>query len=345
MLFSVEYDTGDAIGFYLVPDTGGTAPSVRILNDGVELMVLPANQQRPEIVESGRHSTGMCGFVIDESVVPGIATLEAIDISETESGLLIYRRPRESFLQEKIFRLETHLLPLWRIDDAVRDRFQYWYRGIDRRGFETANQVFCIVDMASAYISGRLFLKTVEQFLTGFKSVVLFRDPYEELAERLIILKNATEKTKELLGPRDAMTLEPVIEQLSDIEQLDEESCRRFFRRAPGDVIGPLSNPFVRQLTCSGPDEFPKKTVLAQSLAMLASFEVVSLRSDALHFSEALAEMIGLDKAAIPVMNEYGRVSELARRLKAIPEVEGVLEYDIAIYEQTKHAFGSIDAT
>ncbi len=344
MLFSVDYDVGGSIGFYLVPDTGGTVPSVRIAHDGVEIMVLPANQNRPELVDSGRHSTGMCGFIIDDSVIPGVAGLPHLDINEAETGLEIYRRPRGTFLNDKVFRLETHLLPLWRIDDALKDRFQYWYRGIDRRGIETSMQVFCIVDLKSAYISGRLFIKSIELYLTqGFKSVVIFRDPYEELAERLIILKNVTDKTRELLGPRDMLTFEPVIESLGEFEKLEEDALRRFVRRAPNEVLTPLSNPLTRQLSCGTPDETPKKTSVAQSLSALAAFDVVCLRSDAKHFSEALGEMLGLPgETPIPVMNEYARVTELAQKLRTISEVEGLLELDLNIFTQTQHAFGSV---
>ena len=345
MLFSVDYDVGGAIGFYLVPDTGGTNPSIRISNDGIEIKVLSANQHRPDLM-GVRHTTGMCGFSLDETVLPGITTMASLDIEEANTGLLIYRRPRPQFRNEKIFRLETHLLPLWRIDDAVRDSFQYWYRGVDRRGYETSTQVFCVSNLDSAYISGRLFIKSVEVYLgSGFKTVVLFRDPYEELAERLIITKHVTPKTKELLGPRDAMTFEPVMDYLEEVAELEEEPLRRFFKRAPAEVLAPLSNPFVKQLSCSAPDERPRKTAIAQSLLALSSFEVVSIRSDAAHFSDALCEITGLPPGTIPVMNEFGRVRELAAKLRAIPEVEGVVDYDLNIFEQTKHAFGSIETT
>ena len=104
----------------------------------------------------------------------------------------------------------------------------------------------------------------------------------------------------------------------------------------------PLTNPFVRQLTCGGPDDMPRKTAIAQALLLLSSFEIVSLRSDAAHFSEALGEMLGLGPGAIPVMNEYGRVIDLARILRTINEVEGLIDYDLNIFEQTRSAFGSI---
>ena len=161
MLFSIDYDLGASLSLYLVPDSGGTVPSVRVLDDGTEIKVMAANELRPELVGSGRHSTGMCGFYFDENVLPGITSMPGLEVVEAETSLQVYRRPRSDFVSEKVFRLETHLLPLWRIDDAVKSRFQYWYRGIDRRGYETSQQVFCIAELKSCFISGRLFIKTV----------------------------------------------------------------------------------------------------------------------------------------------------------------------------------------
>ena len=158
-------------------------------------------------------------------------------------------------------------------------------------------------------------------------------------------MKHVTPKTRELLGPRDTMTFEPVMDFLEEVPELEEEPLRRFFRKAPPEVLAPLSNPFVKQLSCTSPDERPKKTAIAQSLLALSSFEVVSLRSDAAHFSGALGEMIGMQDGTIPVMSEFGRVRELATKLRTLPEVEGVIDYDLNIFEQTKHAFGSIETT
>ena len=344
MLFSIDYDQGAEISLYLVPDTGGSAPSLRVLSDNVELKIMSSNEERPELVGAGRHATGMCGFVLNEQTLPGITGLRSLDLVDVDTGISVYRRPRPEHIRQKIFRLETHLLPLWRIDDALKDNFQYWYRGIDRRGYETSQQVFCIADLESAYISGRLFIKSVEYYLnTGFKSVAMFRDPHEELAERLIILKNVTAKTKELLGPRDAMTFEPVMDYLAEeVPELEEEPLRRMFKRGPQEVLAPLNNPLVRQLSCTTPGEMPRKTAIGESLLALSAFEIVSLRSDAAHFSEALGEVLGLPEGLIPVMSEFSRVSELAQKLKAIHEVEAVLDYDMNIFEQTTHAFGSI---
>lgn len=344
MLFSLDHDVGSSIEAYLVPDSGGTVPSVRIKSNGVELLKMEANNPLPDLVDAGRHTTGMCGFLIDDSIIPDLASFESLEISEAESGLIIYRRPQPSFIPDmKVFRLETHLLPLWRIDDALNDRFQYWYKGIDRRGYETSTQVFCIEECNSSFISGRLFMKNIEYYLNlGFKSVVIFRDPYEELAERLIILKNMSPKTVELLGPRDALTFEPVMAHLAELEQFDEESCKRFFKRAPDTVLAPLANPFIRQLTASTPDEMPKKTSIAPALATLSGFEIIGLRSEPEDFTYALTDMLGIEPETVPVIREYARVTELGQRLRAIRDVEALLEQDLDVYSHTTEAFRSV---
>ncbi len=344
MLFGIENDGGSSVVCYLVPDTGGTVPTVQINSNGVELARMQANEARPAVVAAGRHATGMCGFLIDERIVPGIADLTDLEIVDATSGVMVYRRANAAFLTDtRIFRLETHLLPLWRLDDALKSRFQLWFKGIDRQGRETSEQVFCVNGGQSSFISGRLLIKSVEFYLTkGFRSVVIFRDPYDELAERLIVLKNITERTMEILGARDALTFEPVIQYLADIEQFDPASVKRLFRKAPEEVLNPLASPFVRQLTATTPSERVSKSSIAPALQVLSDFEIIGLRSAAAEFSHAIADMVGLGPDDVPVMAEYSRVRDLGDMLRGNHDVEAILELDLEIFHQTSQAFGAL---
>ena len=344
MLFSVENDNGASIRAYVIPDAAGLSPTVRILSAGAELAVVTATDVRPEILASGRHATGQCGFMIDDAVVPDLATYGDLEIVEAVSGLLIYRRKAPAFINAKVFRLETHLLPLWRFDDSLKERFQFWYKGVDRHGSETAMQVFCIHNLESAYISGRLLFNQVQVYLShGYRSIAMFRDPFDELAERLIVLKNVGLQATELLGARDAMTYEPVIEALSEIETFDRASCKRFFKRAGQQVFAVLNNPFVRQLTSNSLDEVPTKACISTALHVLAGFEVLGLRSDASGFSQAVAETLELPSSSAPVMTEFARVTELGKVLRDIKDAELILEHDLELYDHTSRAFGSLE--
>ena len=343
MLFSVEYDTGSSIKAYLIPDSGGLASVVTIRGRGADLLTLSATDERPEIVASGRHASGMCGFTITETHIPDLAGYLDLEIVEASSGVMIYRRAMPSFIEAKVFRLETHLLPLWRVDDALKARFQFWYKGVDRHGRETATQAFCVHKANSAYISGRLFFANIQFYLSqGFKTVTMFREPFDELAERLIVLKNVGEQAAELLGPRDALTYETVIQALAEVDTFDYQSCRRFFKRADETMFAALNNPLVRQLTSNSFEEIPTKACISTALQILSDFQVLSLRSDAGHFSEGLAEMLDLGGESIPTMKEFKRVSELGAVLREIKDAELMLEYDLELYDHTSRAFGTL---
>lgn len=342
MLFSVEEDQGSTIRLYVVPDSAGTAASVHVKANGVELATVTANEQRPAIVAAGRH-TGLCGFNIGADIIPDLASHADLEILDAATGLIVYRRRRaDMFTDVTMFRLETHLLPLWRIDDALQSRFQYWYKGIDRQGLETSTQTFNNKSK-SLFISGRLLVKNFEYYLTqDIKAIAMFRDPYDELAERLIILKNVGAQAQELLGPRDTISFAPVIAELEEIQRFDEASVKRFFKRASPEVFGILANPVVRQMTASTMDELPTSTSVATALGSLAAFEIVGLRSEATDFSHGLCQLLGLDEASVPVMTEYSRVTELGARLREIRDVELLLERDLELYSHVANAFASL---
>ena len=346
MLFNLQEDHGSRITVYVVPDSGGSIPSVRVSSGGAELLVLPANQTIEALVQAGRHSTGLCGFNIDDALVPDLAGYADLSITEADSDILVYRRPVPTAIPDlNLFRLETHLLPLWRVDDALKARFQYWYKSIDRFGRETSTQVFCLNAGTSSYVSGRLLYKNYEFYLSkGIKTVALLRDPYDELAERLILLKNIGARAEEVLGARDAITLAPVIEGLADYDLDHEAFPKRFFRRAPDEVLVPLANPLVRQLTAATPDEMPNHASVAAALDVLSSFELIGLRSNAAEFGSGLAEILGVPEGEVPPVSEYGRVTQLGARLRGNATVESVLEKDLEMFHFLTHAFSSAGA-
>lgn len=344
MLFNVDSDEGRRLTGYVVPDGGGTTASVAVRAGGKEILRLEAGNTLQALVDAGRHSTGRCGFVLDETLLPDLASYHDLEIVEPNLDMLVYRRRPPGAMDAKIFRLETHLLPLWRIDEAVKSRFQFWYKGIDRFGRETANQVFS-VNSESRYASGRLLYRNYEFYLAkGVSTIGILRDPYCELAERLILLKNIGSRAQEILGDRDAMIYAPVVEALSEWNEFDENFCKRFFRRAPPDVATILSNPLVRQLTGSTPDEMPNQAAIATALDFLASFELLGLRSDASGFAAGFAEMLDVDAATLPPINEYPRITDLGARLRQNHDIEAILEKDLEVFHSLTSALEAANA-
>src|SRR5271155_1338029 len=249
MLFNIEADDGKSIRGYLVPDTFSGSPSVRITDGQRDLLILPCREERSSLVIAGRHDTGRCGFTIDTTVIADLPQQGALEIYDVETNILIYRqRPPSQVLQKRILRLETHLFPLWRLDDTLEQHFQYFYKGIERYGRETATQVLLLSNSSSLYLSGRLIFKTYENNLDEkFNCIALLRDPYTELAERLLTLKYVRGVGKEILGERDLMAFGPAIAFAETIEN-DEQVVHRAFSTMPRAAIANLSNPLTRQL-------------------------------------------------------------------------------------------------
>jgi hypothetical protein len=117
---------------------------------------------------------------------------------------------------------------------------------------------------------------------------------------------------------------------------------KRFFKRAPQEILDPLASPFVRQLTAATPNERVSKAAIAPALQVLSDFEIIGLRSRAAEFSHALADMVGVSPDIIPVMPEYGKVRELGDMLRGNHDVEAILEQDLEIFHHTSMAFGAL---
>src|ERR1700677_4869144 len=134
MYFNLESDTGDKIVGYVVPDSFSGVPNIRVRSHGEELLVFAANEIRAGLVAAGRHETGLCGVRIDVDMLPALSELRNLELTDADSGLLIYRRPSVDIVHKKVLRLETHLLPLWRLDNAPETQIQYFARSEEKFG-------------------------------------------------------------------------------------------------------------------------------------------------------------------------------------------------------------------
>lgn len=340
MLFNVEADYGEKIVGYLVPDDFSITPSVRVESKGEVLAIIPCNEDRPALVSAGRHATGRCGFRLDHHLIGNLAELADLELYEDAENLLIYRRRRpENATHERIFRLETHLFPLWRLDDQIEGRFQYFNKGIDRHGKETTTQVFLLNNVPSFYVSGRLPYKAYENYLAEkFRCIAVMQDPYEELAERLLTLKHVRKFGDELLGARDMIAYASAIEFAEGIEN-EPKALARAFAAMPRAAIANFANPLARQLTSVSMDDPPPRGAIATALDILSTFSIVGLRERPDLIVEELSALVDIEINPTPLLRRARGVRDLTEMLRRLPEVEMLIEQDLQIYEAVKSAF------
>ncbi len=344
MLFNLESDSGSRITGYLVPDAFSAVPTLRVVVGDRDVLTFEANEVREALVGAGRHETGKCGFSIDTEMLPELKKLGDLELYDAETGILVYRRPKPQFVKKKILRLETHLFPLWHLDETLKPHFQYFAKGIENFGNETATQLFLLNQVGSVFLSGRILYKNYAYYIeNGFSTLFLMQDPYAELAERLLVLSKIWRFGGEHFGLRDAMGMAAALtyaeELLSDDDVTqDAKSLRRMLRRMSTEVASVLSNPVVRELTVSTPGEMPGRNSVAAALDLLSSAAVVGLRSESDLFLSAVSEFLGLPGTQLPPLPQFGKVPPFASLLKETGQVDGMLEKDLELYDHVLNA-------
>src|SRR5579863_2940972 len=316
MIFNIHQDSGDRVSGTVIPDSFSAVCRIRVLSRKRELKVFPTDEFNPGARELGLHETGMVDFSINEKSLPGLSKFDDLELREAESGLLLYRRFRPGMIRGKFLRLEMQLSPLSRLDDALKDRFQQFYDGIEGLGRAGTTQIFNLTQ-PSIYASGRIFIKNFMFCVNhGFKVMTLIRDPYEELADRLIFLGGQGERSEDVLEERERLTLRPAIEFVRGLSLDDERATWRALRRMPMEVALTLSNPAVRQLTAHTPDEQTRESAVAGALDTLSQFDLVGLGSEPGEFRRAFSELIGeeLDEALLAPSDR--RVASLANAIR-----------------------------
>ncbi len=341
MLFNVDQDLGNRISGYLATDSFSESGRIRVRSGGHEIAVVEAAETLTSLVVAGRHETGRCGFTLDETVIPGLRQIEALEILESETGLLIYRRaPRDWYIQQKLLRLETHMIPLRRLDRAVAPRFCYAYREAERAGLESSTQMFHLTHASSLYISGRLMYRTFEVLIDrGFGVACLIHDPFEELAERLLLLRQAARRGRGRLDMRDGLTFEAAIDFAATLPLDNDKLLRKAFGQLAEEAALPLMNPLTRQLTAQNIQDMPRSSSLATALTLLSNFKLVGLRSESEQFALALSALLGSDTDIVPIVPHCNAAIKLADRLRQLTIVQDLLGFDAELYERLAEAY------
>lgn len=334
MLFMVAQDSGSSLIGYLVPDSVTESGQYAIVSGGEEIHRGETDLIHADLVAVGRHQTGRCGFQVTESQIPGLSKIAELDVIDLVSGQIIYRRRRpETLIRKRIFRLETHLLPLAGLDRSLEPSFQLWFPHVDRAGAETIGQTFQMT-AASIFVSGRVGYQSIELFLekSGYESVILMHDPFEELAERLLFLRLVAQRPAGILGERDDVSFAETLAFAREVDLGSEKSLRRAFRSLDPTVAIRLSNPLVRLLGLYDTGDAPTGTAVGKAVTALSTFKLVGVRRRPDLFAEGLADLLSSCDREITVAPPIPAAIELAERLRACREVEDLLDYDLALY-------------
>jgi hypothetical protein len=170
---------------------------------------------------------------------------------------------------------------------------------------------------------------------------IIVHDPYEEMAERLLIFKRLGADALEMLNDRDSMMFAPIVAVVGELASFDERELRRVMGKTDPRALMLLSDPLTRQIVCADPNEPARRGAVSKTLRTLSEFDLVGIRRRGRMFSEALSELLGIPTLEI-AMQPSVEIGEIARNLRAVSWIEGLIENDLEVYQSVAAAFKAV---
>ena len=336
MRFFIDYDNGDVIHGWIVPDNPLAVSRVVVSVEGQRVAEISATITEPAFQRSGWHSTGQCVFVLRESEVPGLASIPVLELYDADTNVLVYRRvPREGLIDRRVLLIHTGIHPEVGLQNALFPYFQQSHFGIHKLSDEIVTSVLGNETPTSRLIAGALVVPRYEQYFPPERmlSAILVHDPHVEMATRMLWLKARSKVVVEDDAGWRVDRYAEAAQFVDDYDYTDQKSLKRFFRMLPEQAYHLLYNPLSRQLGTRLPDDrlHPGNSIVA--IEILARLGVVGHRTYFDAFASTLFDQIGLEggvplPAPVPISDE---ALALAERLRAVKAVADMLVFDIAM--------------
>jgi hypothetical protein len=336
MLFNMDADSGNQVFGWVMPNHPAAIPSVIVHLDDTSHVVVEASLCHPGLRDHG-HNTGLCGFALDESNCRGLGASSRLEIHEAETNLLLYRRrPDEGLVNKKFFRLEPQLFRSVAIDTALDRHFQMAYSALELQAEETIRAIICIGFSKSIYISGRIFWRFWEPVLRdrGYMVGILLRDPFHELAERLLVLKLASSPE----GARIAAAVGPEVQaaaaHLRKIDLKDISAIEAAIESHSRELRSIIYNPLSYLLTARNAFDPPPRPTTAIALESLADMDAVGLREEAEPFFEQLSAVLEVSGSfSAETASTSSTIVQWADALRERPAMRRLIDMDLVVYQ------------
>jgi hypothetical protein len=344
MLFHIDADDGARILGWVVPDNPGTTPSVVIVIPDREEIRVAATLDRGDVVELGfHHATGMIGFVIDETIVPDLAEIQEIEILEGEGRIPIYRRYQISrHLEKKLCYFDLSIMPQRRILQRLSGHFALTYNYAQRYPLETMMMIVNNFSANSVLITGRPnFIRQYGLLKNaGYIIAAVLRDPYEELAERLIFINLlATSKAAHLL-PQFVSDIPALVDFARDISFGDPKALVAKFRASTREQRDAMMSPMTRVFGC-GLAELPEHRHVSVALDNLGTVDAVGVRARFADFRSVLSNVLGADVLGHDDLEMFDKVREARDLLSKVGMASDLLENDLNLYSYASEAINT----
>lgn len=340
MQFHIDIDAGNAIHGWFVPDNPSYSGRLLVKIDDEHEYEVEASYLRPDIKDGGIHPTGHVGFAVDENIAPGLKEAKTVSLVDAESRVLIYRRfSEEDHLKKKVAFFNHSIFPSAEMLNRLNAKFAMSYTFVERYPLETMAYVVRTPFSNSVLVAGRPCFNRYSTWMreSGFSIVALLKDPFEDLAERLLLLTHLTRSENSTLLATFGTGLLPLISFVKRLDFENEKQMLSIFRGASPAEKQALRNPLTRMLGCD-PDEEAERRHVSVALDNLASMDVVGTRKHYQEFRAGLAALLEADVLGEVPAPTFSAIEALSRRLSQMSIVTDFLEHDLALYSFAEEA-------
>ncbi|GJE07152.1 hypothetical protein AOPFMNJM_2476 [Methylobacterium jeotgali] len=334
MKFCVDFDTGDMIRCWVVPDNPIAISRIVIKIDGRRNVPLEASLTEDAFRAMGWHSTGQCAFHITEAHVPGLPQLSHLEIYEADTNVLLYRRkPAAECVQRRLLLINTSVNPETALQGMLFRHFQQSSFGIGAMSEEILKSTLEGRALSSCFLSGALSIPRYEHLFPPdlMLSTALIHDPHVEMATRLCWLRDRAEAAADPGRRWRLGRLAEAAAFTTEYDLADVKSLKRLFRMLPEPAYHFLYNPLTRQFGTRLPDDrvHPGNSIVA--IEILARVGIVGHRSYFEAFATTLLDELGIQDTVPKPDPIPAEVLALADRLRGVKAVADMLVFDIAM--------------
>jgi hypothetical protein len=339
MYFAIDGDYTHTISGWLVLDNPSVIPEITVRIPGREQITFKANVLRPDLKDHGLHSTGLAGFQIDGALIEDISEIPQITLFETDSNLPIFRRNTYgAAIDKKILLMEIGTLPQIKLLKLAMQMFDLSYPAIERFPLETTTSIIGS-HSPSVFISGRPNWQRHGSSLRekGFVTTALLRDPFNELAERLLTLAQMKRWSGNSAANPFMKHHAILLGIIDQIDFKDEKSLLSAFRGLTPEQYNLLRSPMTAAFGCLPEEEVQRRNV-SMALDNLAYFDLVGTHENIAEFSVLADGLLDASLFSQQTAEIMPGVSELSSILSGIGMIADILDEDIALYSFASEA-------
>lgn len=303
------------------------------------------NQMRTDVLASGAHENGLCGFVIAPQVMHAAFLSPGSALCESATRLVLYRHIRgRPFLNGRVFALTFAGGAPNPAFAELGSRLRLHYPNAERMDAATRHALFALRSHGSILVSGALGGDELERALDApdYIRLVCLPDPRRLLAARLDLLReNALDQERS----RAFLAASPFARPAADLAALDpgdDAAVEAWGSRLTEVERRRLSDPIVRHLSGAEAEVEIDERHLVQAMNTLARFDVVGLHSDPDAFAATVSELLRLQPA--PTAGE-APLTHWAEALARAPVCAGLTGYDSRLIAFVRLGFGAKEPT